>query len=334
MKKTIIILATVVGLIIVLMSVVPFFIDINKHIKPLLVEAIEKNTASKVNLGELKLSLYRKVRLSADLIKIKKDDLEIDVVDFEIVAPYSALLKSPQDLMSDIRLNLNADEVSINKRKLVLEKVTCDLIKLGNNIKLKDIYFKAFEGRGRATSEIDFTKGLVASLDFEIKDGEWPAEKLKAELLQKAKKIPQAEKLINDLDIDDDFESLKGSLLIENQVTKIQSLTLNAPANKVMVRGSGTIDDKNHLKISTEALFPIENIPSELKNDDGRAKIPVDIVGTLVEPKVDWEKTLELVLHAYTKEEGKKIIKKELNKLKEKLLKDEKVKDFIKGLKF
>lgn len=43
---------------------------------------------------------------------------------------------------------------------------------------------------------------------------------------------------------------------------------------------------------------------------------------------------IEIVVRAYSKDEGKKIIKKEINKLKEKLMKDEKLKDLIKGIKF
>jgi hypothetical protein len=49
---------------------------------------------------------------------------------------------------------------------------------------------------------------------------------------------------------------------------------------------------------------------------------------------VNWEKMIELVVHAYSKDEGKKIIKKEVEKLKEKLKRDERLRDLIKDIKF
>ncbi len=333
MKKTIIILAIMLGVIVALLSIIPLFIDINKHVKPLLVSAVEENTEFKIDLSDLKLTLYQGVRLSTDAVKITKEDLEIVVSKVEIIAPYSALLRSPQKLMDSLKVGLRASKISINNKLLIIEGFGSDLVKTKDHIRIDNGRFRAFDGQGYATAVTNLSGDVTTNLEFEVRNGRWPVQKLKDELIEKVKDIPRAEKLVRDFHIDDRFESLKGKIVTSDETIRVESINLNIPANEIAVNGSGTIV-KKQLKMTAQLLIPLNNIPSDLKASDGRAKIPLDIAGTTADPKVIWDRAIDLVVRAYTKDEGKEILKKEVKRLKEKLLKDEKVKDFIEGLKF
>ncbi|MES2768358.1 MAG: hypothetical protein V4596_04365 [Bdellovibrionota bacterium] len=333
-KKVFIAFVVLMILAISALAIAPLFIDINKKIKPILVDALEKNLAAKVTMGDISLSLFGKVSLEIDTLKIIKDKITVDLTDLSLVMPYSVLRKNPTEWAKKIKIAILADEISVNNRQLVINKFKSDFLKEESIVKLKNTEFNIFEGKGASFLEMDFSQSLKAIFEFEVKNGVWPVEKIKGELEKKTASIPQAKKMIEDIDIDEKFETLKGKILLQNGITNIQELFMDIPESKVEVRASGIINTKNALKIDGNFILPLDNVPGELRSSDGRGKIPFDVIGTIDNPKINWEKMIELVVHAYTKDEGKKIIKKEVNKLKEKLMKDEKIKELIKGIKF
>lgn len=333
-KKGLITIGIILVLVIAALSIAPLFIDINKKLKPILVEALEKNLHAKVTMGDISLSLYRKVNFKIDSLRIVKDTLTADISDLSLIMPYSVLRQNPADWMKKIKMEILADEISVNNRKFVVNKFKSDLLKEENVVKLKNTTFNTFDGRGKSYLEMDFTQNLKAIFEFEVKDGKWPVETLKEGLIKKVPNIPKAKEMVADIDLDDDFESVKGNILIQNGITNIQNIEMNVPTSKANIKATGTINTKNALKLGGNVVVPLDNVPADLRNSDGRGKIPFEVLGSIDNPRVNWEKMIELVVHAYSKDEGKKIIKKEVERLKEKLKKDERLKDLIKDIKF
>ena len=333
-KRAILPLVFAVLLIIAAIRIAPYFFDVNKKIKPIIVGLLEKNLNAQVKMGEVSLSFYGKLNFFTESLKITKDEISVDVSDLNLMMPYAVLWKNPSEWAKNIKIKVQASEISVNERALVLTRFKTDFLKEDSVVKLKNTDFKAFEGSGKSYLEMDFSNIPKIIFDFEIKNGKWPVEKIKSSLEKKASKIPRAQEMISNLEIDDTFESLKGVLRSQNGITNIESLSMEIPESKTSATASGTIGAKNTLKLYGNIILPLDNVPSELRVADGRGKIPVEVLGTLDNPLINWEKTIELVVHAYTKDEGKKIIKKEVNKLKEKLMKDEKIRELIKGIKF
>lgn len=333
-KKVFIAIGVLLILAILSLSIAPLFIDINKKIKPILIEALEKNLGAKVTMGDIFLSLYGKANLKIESLRIIKDKSTIDINDLSLMMPYSVLTQSPQKWMKNIKIAIAANEIAINERRLVIKKFKSDLIKESSLIKLKNMEFEVFEGWATGYAEIDFSQKLKGVFEFEIKDGKWPADKLKESLAKEAAVIPKAEDMISKLDMNDRFETLSGKIIFENGVTNIRDVSMSVPQNKADLKAEGTIDSKNNLKIAGNFFLPLDNVPAELRAADGRGRIPFEVLGQIDNPRVNWQKTIELVVHAYTRDEGKRIIKKEVNKLKEKLMKDERIKELIKGIKF
>ncbi len=334
MKKVSIAVGIFLILFIGALLLAPLFFDFNSQIKPIIVEALEKNLGAKVTLGDMSFSLIRKVGISIDSVKISKDQLTAEISDLVIVMPYSVLRKAPTEWTNRIKMDLKADEININNRQLVLKTIKSQFIKDNDNVKLKDTKFFVFEGRGTSYLDIDLSQGFKAVFDFEVTNGKWPAEKLKDTLAQRIPNIPRAQEIISNARIDNNFESLKGDVLIQDGVTQIKNLEMNVPKSKLNVKGVGTISAKNYLKANGNLIVPLENIPADLRNFDGRAKIPFQVLGNISNPEINWKKLIEFVVHAYSKDEGKKIIKKEVEKLKDKLKKDERLKELIKDIKF
>jgi hypothetical protein len=333
-KKIFVAIGITIALLIAAMTVAPLFFDINKKIRPILVSAMEKNLNAKVKMGDISLSLYGKVSFKISSLKIIKEKLTVDVTDLSMIMPYSVLTKNPTQWMKSIRMEIFADEISLNNRLLVISDLKTDFLKEESVIKLKNTEFHALKGRGTSYAQMEFSPGMNGLFEFEVRDGVWPVDKIKNILQQKIQNIPRADKLLSQLDISEKFESLKGSMNLENGITTIESISMNIPKNKAEAKASGTIDAKNNLKINGNIILPLDNVPAELKISDGRASIPFEVLGSTEAPAMNWDKTITYVVHAYSKDEGKKIIKEQVNRLKEKLMKDEKIKDFIKGIKF
>lgn len=333
-KKLFIAFGILIILAIIGLAVIPAFIDINKKVKPILVEALEKNLNAKVKMGDISLSLYGKVNLKIDFLKIIKDKIIIDIDDLSMMMPYSVLTKDPSQWTKNIKMSIAADEIALNERQLVIKKFKTDLLKEDSIIKLKDTKFKIFDGIATSYGELNFLKGLKGTYEFQVKNGKWPVEELKASLANEAAIIPKAEDMILKLQMDNRFETLSGDILFDNGLTTIRSISMSVPQNKADLKASGTIKANNQVDISGNFFLPLDNVPAELRAADGRGKIPFEVLGSIDQPQINWQKTIKLVANAYSKDEGKKIIRKEVDKLKEKLMKNEKIKELIKGIKF
>lgn len=333
-KKLFIAVGALIILAIIGLTVAPYFIDINKKVKPILVEALEKNLKAKVKMGDISLSLYGKVNLKIDSLKIIKDKMTIDINDLSMMMPYSVLTENPGQWTKKIKMSITADEIALNDRLLVIKKFKSDLLKEDSVIKLKDTKFKVFDGHATSFAEADFTDGLKGSFEFQVKNGKWPADELKASLAKEAAIIPKAEDMISKLQMDNRFEALSGDILFDNGLTTIRSISMSVPQNKADLKAEGTINANNQVDIRGNFFLPLENVPGELRAADGRGRIPFEILGSVEHPQINWQKTIKLVANAYSKDEGKKIIRKEVDKLKEKLMKNEKIKELIKGIKF
>jgi hypothetical protein len=270
MKKAIIVVGIVFVLLIAVLSIAPLFIDVNAQLKPILTEALEKNLNAKVTMGDLGLSLYRKVNLQIDSIKIVKEKSSVEISDINLIMPYSVLKRNPAEWGQRIKAKILAKEISVNSRKLVISKFKSDFVKDSEEIKLKDTSFLVFEGRGQSFLEIDLANNFKTLMEFEVKNGKWPVEKLKEEMLQKVPNIPRAKELISEIDLDDKFESLKGKITIQNGATNIESVEMNAPSSKTNLKAAGIINAKNILKVSGSLITPLGNVPKDLRNSDVR----------------------------------------------------------------
>lgn len=333
-KKIFTVAGVVLALLVAIMIVAPFFIDLNKTVRPILVKTIEEKLNAQIEMGNISLSLFGSVNFKIEFLKIIKDKLVVDISDITMVMPYSVLKKNLAEWTQNIKMEILADEVSLNNRKLVVSNIKTDFLSSKTEVRLKNTTYEIFEGQGTSYAQMDFSSGIKGLFEFEVRDGEWPVDKLKSDLEKRAPNIPKAKKMISDLNINDEFKSLKGSVSIENGITNIQFITMDIPESKADVKASGTISAASAVKINGNFILPLDNVPAELRASDGRGSIPFEVIGTVDAPRLNWEKMLELVVHAYSKDEGKKIIKKEVEKLKEKLMKNEKLKNLIKDIKF
>lgn len=241
-------------------------------------------------MGDISLSLFGKANLDIDSVRIIKDKLIVDVSDLNLMMPYSVLQKNPADWMKKIKIEVLADEISVNNRQLLIKKFKSDLLKEESIIKLKNTEFNVFDGKGKSYLEMDVSQGLKANFEMEVRDGKWPIEKLRDELKNKSQGIPQADQMISKIDIDENFEKLTAKVLVQNGITNIQEVFMNVPKSKADVRATGVINEKSALNMQGSFIIPLDNVPRELKSADGRGKIPFDIIGTVDNPKVNWER--------------------------------------------
>jgi len=123
-------------------------------------------------------------------------------------------------------------------------------------------------------------------------------------------------------------------MVIQNGALNITKSRADMEQTDVTIDTTGTVTFDKKLNLRGDLLAKLGAVPKDLKAADGRAKIPYEMRGTTENPDIDWEKTVAVIAKAYAKDEGKKILNEQVDKLKDKLIKDENVKKLFKGFKF
>lgn len=173
-------------------------------------------------------------------------------------------------------------------------------------------------------------KNLKGTGGFFVKEGAWSGAKPLKSLGEKVSKIPKAGEYLSKVNITDRFKELKADFLIQNGALNIQKALMDMEDAKTAIEANGQVDFDLNLKLAGGILAPIKDVPKDLKNRDGRARIPFEMRGKAKAPTVEWEKTIGPIAKAYAKDEGKKLLKQGA----EKLIKDENVKKLFDKIKF
>jgi uncharacterized protein involved in outer membrane biogenesis len=187
---------------------------------------------------------------------------------------------------------------------------------------------------GAGIEEADVKRTLKGSAQFNVKNGTWSGASALKTIGEKLSKIPKAGEALGKLELGDKFKTLNADMIIQNGLIDITKSRADMEDTGASVDTTGTIGFDKRLNLKGDIYAKINNIPKDLKASDGRARIPFEIHGMADAPDVNWQKTVGVVAKAYAKDEGKKVINQQVDKLKDKLLKDENVKKLFKGFKF
>lgn len=235
------------------------------------------------------------------------------------------------------KINGNVNGVDINAA------VTSQFPDLKDTVKGQAWSKMAITGEGAKLSEVK--RNLRGNGDFRIEKGSWSALAGMKMLAEKLSSNPQVRDKIGGVAIEDRFRTAKAGFSIKESKLFIEKAELDMEGSRSTVFMSGWINFEKMLDLKGEVHAPLANPPPDLRAADGRAKLPFEAEGPMTGPNFKWDATVKAVANAYLKDEGAKLVTKELQKLKEnvkddnvkKLLEnvDEKaVNDLLKGLKF
>ncbi len=110
-KKILIVLGVIIGLLVVALALVPVFYDVNAKLKPLIIQTAEENLNAKVELGQLSLSAWGKIRVTIESLKITETlggTKVFEVTDSDLTIPLTSLLAG------QINVTLHAKAPKIN----------------------------------------------------------------------------------------------------------------------------------------------------------------------------------------------------------------------------
>lgn len=100
MKKVLMGFVGLLALLLLALAAIPMFYDVNKKLKPMIVEQIEQNTNAKVEIGDLSMSLWGQVKIGISSLRLKEPDgnTVFEVKDAKLVIPLYALLLGKFDI--------------------------------------------------------------------------------------------------------------------------------------------------------------------------------------------------------------------------------------------
>jgi hypothetical protein len=185
-------------------------------------------------------------------------------------------------------------------------------------------------GFGLKTTQVK--NNLKGSGKFTIKEGAWSGAVPLKKIGERLSKIPAAGEKLGGLKVDDRFKAFNVDFSIQNAAIHIQKALIDTVEANTAIDASGFVDFDQNMRIKGNVLAPVKDVPRDLKTADGRGKIPFELSGKATAPEVEWEKTVQVIAKAYAKDEGKKLLEKGTEKLKEKA--GDKVKELFKGIKF
>lgn len=171
----------------------------------------------------------------------------------------------------------------------------------------------------------DFKKNLTGEGFFTLKDGTWSALYVLKMIGEKLSAIPGAKERIGDLKVGDKIQTGKSNFKIANQNIQLFNTIIDMKDTKATVTGGGDVGFNKQLKFKGLLLAPLGSPPPELRNPDGRVRIPIEISGAVNSPNVNWSVTTDAVAKAYLKQEGQKALE---NLIKDNI-KDENLKKII-----
>ncbi|MGE3973599.1 MAG: AsmA family protein [Bdellovibrionales bacterium] len=200
----------------------------------------------------------------------------------------------------------------------------------------------SFSGRTGAAAQIQ--ESLSGSGQFNLKDGSWSGLAGVKMLAEKLKSIPHVQEKAKDVKVGDRFQTFKSQIKIADKKIYLQQIQMDLKDSRTSLKGDADVGFDKNFYFKGFVYAPLQNPPMDIRGEDGRAKLPVEMTGKVNDPAMKWEATTSVVAQAYLKEEGSKVINKELKKLKENV-KDEEVKklldkvpddvgDLLKNIKF
>jgi uncharacterized protein involved in outer membrane biogenesis len=167
-----------------------------------------------------------------------------------------------------------------------------------------------FSLKSSGAAAADYKKNLTGEGVFTLKDGSWSALYALKMIGEKLAGIPGAKERIGDLKVGDKIQTGKSNFKIANQNIQLWSTIIDMKDTKATVIGGGDVGFNKQLKFKGFLIAPLGSPPPELKNSDGRAKIPFEVSGAVNSPNVNWNVTTDAVAKAYLKQEGGKALEK------------------------
>lgn len=186
-------------------------------------------------------------------------------------------------------------------------------------------------GAGVAPSRVK--ANLKGSGNFEIKNGKWSGFSPLKVIGEKLSSIPGAKDKLGGVNVGNKFRQLKSQFDIRDSKMILKDTIAELEEARTTITAEGYIGFDKTMKVNGMILAPVSNPPPKINNGDGRAKIPYEVSGSVSSPATNWGATLGPVGQAYLEEEGKKVLKKGLEKVQESL-QDGKIKDLLKGINF
>ncbi len=190
----------------------------------------------------------------------------------------------------------------------------------------------SLEGTGIKENEV--LKNLHGSAKLNVIKGTWSGAKALKAIGEKLSGISGATEALGKIQVGDRFKTLAAEISIQDEKLIIKRSRADMEETGASIEAAGMVGFDKRLSLEGNLFVKLKDVPKDIRAADGRAQIPFEISGKADAPEVDWQKTLRVVGKAYAKDEGRKIINKEIDKLKDKVLKDENIKKLFKGLKF
>ncbi|MFK8138915.1 MAG: AsmA family protein [Bdellovibrionales bacterium] len=192
-----------------------------------------------------------------------------------------------------------------------------------------------FNLNGSGVRKTDLKKNLAGVGGFKVVDGKWSGLSAMKMIGEKLSKVKGAAKEAAKVRIGNEFTRFEGKFSVVKGKLVLNTFIMDLKEARTAVSGSGHIDFDQNIDITAYILAPAnKDTPKKMLSKDGRASFPIEIGGTLSNPKVFWEKTLKKVAGAYVEAEVKKSAEKQIKKEVNKLLDSKKAKDFLKKLNF
>lgn len=189
----------------------------------------------------------------------------------------------------------------------------------------------AISGAGTQVAKVK--RNLRGGGQFEVVKGTWSGLSPLKLVGEKLSSIPGAKDKLGQVVVGNKFKTLKGKFELRDSQLVITSADAELEEGRTGFQLAGNVGFDLNMKMNGHLLSPMSDVPKSLRASDGRGKIPFEMEGQAMSPNVKWEATVKPVASAFVEQEGKKVLEKGLDKLKENV-KDQKIQDLIKGIKF
>lgn len=186
----------------------------------------------------------------------------------------------------------------------------------------------SFEIKGSGVTMDDLNKNLNGRGNMNVENGSWSGLGVLKAVGDKLKSIPKAGEMVSGIKISDKFKTLKSDFSIGGGRFNILNGIMEMEGANTSVTLNGFVAFTKDMLMKGDIVAPMGQVPKKMSTSDGRGKVPYEVKGTVDNPKVDWDKTLGPVATAFAQQEGEKLIKKEVDKIK-----NDAVKKLFKGIK-
>ena len=297
------------------------------------IDAIKKNPILKKMVFK---STTKIAKLVISKAQITDFVAQVDFVDLVLSLSNASMNAFSGSIQSKANIDFKAAEPSYNisgnvKDLEINSAVVSQFPDLADFISGRTFANLSVSGSGVAPSKVK--SNLRGNGNFEIKGGRWSGLSPLKMIGEKLQSLPGAKDKIGNVVVGNKFRQLKSQFEIRDSKLILKDAVADLEEARTTLTAQGHIGFDKNMKVEGTILTPVNNPPSRINNGDGRAKIPYEIAGAVNSPSTNWGATLGPVGQAYLEEEGKKVLKKGLEKVQESI-KNDKIKDLLKGINF